>query len=97
MGEYLVNKNSLGKTGLSYKSIGQIAIDAANSVTGVTADEKLSYCRLYGEKIKINLVIKVDENIDHSNKCHEVDEEVRNIIAYTLDIENIELHVSAGK
>lgn len=39
MGEYLVNKNSLGKTGLSYKSIGQIAIDAANSVTGVTADE----------------------------------------------------------
>ena len=26
MGEYLVNKNSLGKTGLSYKSIGQIAI-----------------------------------------------------------------------
>ena len=46
---------------------------------------------VYGEKIKINLVI------DRSNKCHEVDEEVRNIIAYTLDIENIELHVSAGK
>ena len=49
------------------------------------------------KKLKSIKLLRLMKILDRSNKCHEVDEEVRNIIAYTLDIENIELHVSAGK